>query len=130
MCPSENGSLYCSESNYLKVDDTIQITGSKYNNGLYTIVSIKNNVITLDKPLVNGIFNAICKVEYPFDIVDGAVKLLDWELNQKRKDKQGITSESISRHSVSYKQYDESNMTEGYPSELMAFVKKYVEWRT
>lgn len=127
---AKGGKMIVSKQHYLKVDDTVLISGSTFNNGLYVIKEIDNNTFTLDKPLIDDIKGIAIKVEYPIDIIDGAVELLDWDCNYKMADKQGISSESISRHSVSYVQYSESNMKEGYPIEKMGFIKKYTEWRT
>lgn len=113
---------------YFKVGDTVQITNSRINDGLYTIVESENGAIKLDRDIYDSSMT-ITKIEYPIDVIDGAIELLDWECNQKGK-KQGISSETISRHSVSYKQYDEKNTVEGFPSELFKFAKKYIRWVT
>lgn len=62
---------------------------------------------------------------YPVDIKMGVVELFRWE--EQYRDKLGISSETISRHSISYN----SNMQlEGtYPKELLNFLKPYMKAR-
>jgi hypothetical protein len=125
--------------NYLQGDfrkfnigDTIEIYDSKENDGLYVIVEKPNDLeISLDKDVYqeDGVMKII-KIEYPYDVIDGCVELLDYEFNQKDKSKNGIASETISRHSVSYVQRNDSNSLLGYPKELLGFLKPYVRWRT
>ena len=107
----------------LKIDDTIQISQSKYNAGLYTVISIDDGVIVLDKELNEENEVTVTKVEYPADVVLGVINLINWELNNR--DKVGIQSESISRHSVTYFNMDGDNSEMGYPKSLLGFLKPY-----
>lgn len=125
----KDGKLYLEGQHFLNIDDTVYMTDSHMTDGLFVVKSIDDGVITFDTPLFSTLATVI-KVEYPPDIIDGAVELLDWSCNYSMADKQGIASESISRHSVSYVQRNESNMKEGYPVEKLNFLKKYTEWRT
>lgn len=61
--------------------------------------------------------------DYPMDIQMGAVNLLKWDL--ERRDKVGVASESISRHSVTYFDMSKDNSAMGYPSALLGFLKPY-----
>lgn len=65
--------------------------------------------------------------EYPMDVKMGAVNLLKWELNNR--DKVGVASESISRHSVTYFDMAGDNSIMGYPKALMGFLKPYMKAR-
>ena len=111
----------------LKTGDTIQISQSCYNNGLYTIVELEPGLIKLDKELTEEPQALITKVEYPADVVHGTVNLLKWELSNR--DKVGIQSESISRHSVNYFNMDGDNSVMGYPKSLMGFLTPYKKAR-
>lgn len=62
-------------------------------------------------------------VVYPADIKIGVVNLLKWELGNR--DKVGIASETISRHSVTYIDQTDTNTLMGYPASLMGFLKPY-----
>lgn len=124
-----------SSSSYLKIDDTIEISDS-INKGLYVIKDITDNSITLDRELFDCEDNLITKIEYPEDVIEGAITLLEWETDSKEgktKVKKGIASESetLSRHSQSttYKSYDNNNMIKGYPAELMNFLEPYISLR-
>ncbi len=65
--------------------------------------------------------------EYPMDVKMGVVNLMKWELDNR--DKVGIQSESISRHSVTYFNMDGDNSVMGFPKALMGFLKPYMKAR-
>ena len=64
---------------------------------------------------------------YPADVKMGVVNLMKWELNSR--DKVGVASESISRHSVTYFDMSGDNSIMGYPRALMGFLKPYMRAR-
>ena len=120
--PSLNGKLD-TVSPLFKVGDTVLISNSKYNNGVYVINDLDG---TLDKELFDDDNNKVTLVKYPPSIKLGVVKLLQY--NAKMDSKVGISSESLSRHSVSYAQ-PTSDSIGGYPSSLMSFLKPYMKAR-
>lgn len=120
--PSTNGKLE-TVSPLFKVGDTVMISNSKYNNGVYVINDLDG---TLDKELFDDDNNKITLVKYPPAIKLGVVKLLQY--NSKMDSKVGISSESLSRHSVSYAQ-PSSDSIGGYPSSMMSFLKPYMKAR-
>ena len=65
--------------------------------------------------------------EYPPDIKMGVVNMLKWEL--ENRDKVGIASETISRHSVTYFDMNGDNSTMGFPKALLGFLKPYMRAR-
>lgn len=110
----------------LKVGDTIQISQSKYNDGVYVIQSIDEG-LSLDNELIDEQGLLITKIEYPKDVQMGVVKMLKW--NIERGDKVGVQSETISRHSVSYFNMDGDNSILGVPKSLIGFLKPYMKAR-
>jgi hypothetical protein len=66
-------------------------------------------------------------VVYPADIKMGAVNLMKWELNNR--DKVGVSSETISRHSVTYFDLTGDNSIMGYPKSLLGFLRPYKKAR-
>lgn len=120
--PSMNGKLE-TVSPLFKVGDTVLISNSKYNNGVYVINDLDG---TLDKELFDDENNKITLVKYPPAIKLGVVKLLQY--NAKMDDKVGISSESLSRHSVSYAQPSNDSVG-GYPSSMMSFLKPFMKAR-
>lgn len=120
--PSTNGKL-ATVSPLFNVGDTVLISNSKYNNGVYVINDLDG---TLDKELFDDDNNKVTLVKYPSAIKLGVVKLLQY--NAKMDSKVGISSESLSRHSVSYAQ-PTSDSIGGYPSSLMSFLKPYMKAR-
>lgn len=126
---SSGGNVLNETSPYFKVGDTIEISES-INNGLYTIKAIENGKISFEEDIFDSEHNLCTKIEYPLDIIDGALELLDYDVNpNSTKKKVGISSETISRHSVTYKNMDKNNMIEGYPAELFSFCSKYEKAR-
>ena len=119
--PSLNGKLD-TVSPLFKVGDTVLISNSKYNNGVYVINDLDG---TLDKELFDD-DNKVTLVKYPPAIKLGVVKLLQY--NAKMDDKVGISSESLSRHSVSYAQ-PTSDSIGGYPASMMSFLKPLMKAR-
>lgn len=113
-------------SELLRVGDTIQISQSKYNNGVY-VIKAKDEGLTLDRELINEEGLLITKVEYPFDVKMGVVEMMKWNIS--KRDKVGIQSESISRHSVSYFNMDGDNSTIGFPKSLVGYLKPYMKAR-
>lgn len=119
-CASLNGVLQAT-SPYFSVDDTLQISKSN-NAGLYVIAEI-GDTLKLDKALYDEPYNLVTKIVYPADVVEGAIRLLEWNLTQSNK--VGVQSESISRHSVTYFNMDGDNSIMGYPKSLFGFLKPY-----
>lgn len=124
----ENG-IIKGTSPYLKAGDTIEISKS-VNKGLFTISEIIEVETKTTESLYDCKDNLITKIEYPAEIIEGAIGLLDWELLQGGKEKSGVASETISRHSVSYVQRTGDNMISGYPVELFNFCDDYKVMRT
>lgn len=113
-------------SDFLKVGDTVQISQSMVNDGLYTITEIGNDFIKVDEELYKC-RNLITKVEYPADVKAGVLELIKWEI--KNRPKTGIKSETLSRHSVTYFDQDANNQVMGYPVALLGFLKPYIKAR-
>lgn len=111
-----------------KVGDTIMISVSKVNKGLFVIEKIEGTTLTVDKELYEANDNLVTKVEYPMDVITGAINVLSWDCFDR--DKVGVASETLSRHSVSYQQYDGTNTINGYPSMLFGFCSNYMRART
>ena len=121
-CPVVAQQLYVTRTIF-DVGDTVQITDSTYNNGIYVIKEISDNMIALDKKLVDEPLVKITKVEYPMDVQMGVLDMLKWKL--ENGDKVGVQSETISRHSVTYFNMDGDNSMMGYPKSLFGFLKPY-----
>lgn len=125
VAPS-NTSAVLSTNPLLRVGDTVQISQS-INEGLYVIKSIDDNIITLDKPLYPVEYNLVTKIKYGDDIKQGVINLMQWEVDMRNK--VGIASETISRHSVTYFSQDASNTLMGYPVALLGFLEPYYKAR-
>ncbi len=111
---------------FIKVNDTIQITQS-VNDGLYVVTQVNDKTIEVDKNLYDTGENICTLVHYPEDVIEGAIKVLKWDI--EKADKVGIASETLSRHSVSYVNMDASNTINGYPVSLFGFLGPYMKAR-
>lgn len=121
---AENGRLYGSYA-FLKVDDTVQISESGVNDGLYVVTALYDDCIELDRPLFDVAVNLVTKINYPADVVQCAVDLYNWKQNMG--DKVGVKSETISRHSVTYE--DSATLFMGYPVGILNGLKLYKKAR-
>lgn len=124
MAGSSGNALF-GRSDFLKVGNTVQISQSKVNDGLYCITEIEADCIRVDAELYEVAANLVTKVEYPADIIAGVVDLMKWEITNREK--VGIQSETLSRHSVTYFSQDVNNQVMGYPVALMGFLKPYIK---
>lgn len=114
-------------SPFLKVGDTVQITQSQVNDGLYTVAEVTDEYTRLDREIFAVSKNLVTKVEYPALIKSGVIDLMKWEITNRSK--VGIQQETISRHSVTYFNMDGDNSKMGYPKSLLGFLKPYMKAR-
>ena len=112
---------------HISVGDTIQISDSLLNNGIYTVTEISETGITVDGELLDCKKNLVTKIHYPPDVIMGTVNMLKWDI--ENREKVGIQSETISRHSVTYFNMDGDNSVMGYPKSLLGFLKPYIKAR-
>lgn len=105
------------------VDDTVQISDSLYNCGVYTILGADDTTCTVSDDLKDEEGVLVTKIVYPADVIDCCLNLLEWEKNNRAK--VGIQSETLSRHSVTYFNMDGSNSVMGYPIALLGCLKAY-----
>ena len=122
-----SGAFILNENIPFAVGDTIQVSNSKLNNGLYTITAIYNDTIYVAEDVFEEENVLITKIEYPADVVDCCINLIEWDINNR--DKIGIASETLSRHSVSYVQQNDSNSIGGYPASIMGALRLYKKAR-
>ena len=110
------------------VGDTLQISESELMaDELVTVEAVSDKKITVKEKVFDESGVVITKVKYPQDVKMGVVNMLKWELSNREK--VGVASESISRHSVTYFNMDGDNSLMGYPKSLMGFLKPYMKAR-
>ena len=113
---------------FLRKGDTVQVSKSGVNDGLYTVTELSDDGIKIDTELFSTDFNLVTKVEYPADIVEGVLSLLKWQVEAEGK--VGLVqSETLSRHSVTYVNLDTSNSFMGFPSSMLGFLAPYMKAR-
>ena len=134
-----NGGTLSVESPVFNAGETVEITESEYNNGLYVIESIDNDGnITLDSDdLINESDVLVTKIYYPPDVQMGVVEMLQWKLKNELQNSGDtsnvpVSSENLSRHSVSYQtdssEYDIDSRL-GVPKKFVSFLDAYVKAR-
>jgi hypothetical protein len=121
------GSLFVCGEHLFQVGDTVQISESSLNEGLFTIAAVTDNEFVTNEVVVDEDNVLVTKVYYPADVVDCAINLLEWEINNRSK--VGIQSETLSRHSVTYFNMDGDNSINGYPKSLFGALKAYKKAR-
>jgi hypothetical protein len=108
------------------VDDTVQVSESRYNSGLFTVsVESDDTTFMVNEDTRDEDDVLVTKVEYPADVVNCCVELMEWAVNFAGK--VGIKSETLSRHSVTYE--DSATMFMGYPASLLGCLKPYRKCR-
>ena len=103
------------------VDDTVQVSESRYNSGLYTVSETGDTTFMVNEDTRDEDDVLVTKVEYPADVINCCVELMEWAVNFAGK--VGIKSETLSRHSVTYE--DSATMFMGYPASLLGCLKPY-----
>lgn len=121
------GFLYMEALQPFEVGDTVQISESELNDGLYTVTEADDATATLKEKTYDEKDVLVTRVIYPADIKMGVVNMMKWELNNREK--VGISSETISRHSVSYFDLSGDNSIAGFPKALLGFLKPYMKAR-
>lgn len=109
-----------------KVGDTVMVSYGM-NKGLFTVDSVESTAFYVEEDVIDDSNVIVTKVEYPADVLDCCLNLLEWEI--KHRDKVGIQSETLSRHSVSYVQQTSGNTVNGYPVSLMGGLNLYKKVR-
>ena len=119
------GSVVMSESLIpFSVGDTVQISESRYNNGLFTVAGVPDDLaFTVAENTDDEDDVLVTKITYPADVIDCCVNLLEWE--KQNRAKVGVQSETLSRHSVTYFNQDAGNQVMGYPVSLLGCLKAY-----
>lgn len=101
--------------------DTIQVSKSIWNKGLFTVASVNDSSFTVEEVIKDEGRILITRIDYPADVINCCVDLMEWAVNYAGK--VGIKSETLSRHSVTYE--DSATMFMGYPAALMGCLKPY-----
>ena len=115
--------------NPYKVGDTIHVSGSEKNDGLYTVKEADDNSFRVNEKTRDEIDVFVTLVDYPADVKMGVIGLMKYDLEHRKKASAGIQSETISRHSVTYKVPDASDTVKGYPQHLMGFLERHMKAR-
>lgn len=128
------GSIFIMEAlQPFEVGDTVQVSESSQNGGLFTVKEATDSTITVNEKTYDENDVLLTKVEYPLDVKLGAVNILKWQLRNEAaasgdKSAMPVQSETISRHSVTYAtDATEADMSTdfGVPKKLVAFLKGY-----
>ena len=114
-----SSSVLFGASPFIKVGDTVQISQSQVNDGLYTVIAVASDQTTLDGELFETKKNLVTKIHYPADVVQCAIDLFEWKLNFGSKIGIKSESESLSNHSESVTYEDSATLFMGYPTGIL-----------
>ena len=106
-----------------KVNDTVQLFHTGYLDGIYDVTDDLGGScykLSGDLPDCSG---TVGLVRYPKDVISGAVAMIAYDIDNEGRD--GVASESLSRHSVSYVALGSGNSIAGYPTHVTSFLKPY-----
>lgn len=121
------GSFFVEALTPFTAGDTIQISESKLNKGLFMVTAAEDSYFTVKEPAKDEKDVLVTKVVYPEDVVECVFNLLDWDL--KERDRAGIQSETLSRHSVTYFKTEDADFVMGYPKKLLGTLDLYKKAR-
>lgn len=124
---SSEGEILNGSSPFLQVGDTVQLSDSKVNDGLYVVIELNEGATKVDKQLFSVSSNLVTKIEYPIDVQQGVINLMLWEVENRSK--VGVKSETLSRYAVTYFDQDKTNQVMGYPVSLLGFLEPYKKAR-
>ena len=117
------GSFHVEALTPFEVGETVQISESRLNKGLFTVATVEDSYFTVEESVKDENNVLVTKIVYPEDVIECAYDLLEWDL--KHGNKVGIQSETLSRHSVTYFAQDANNQVMGYPVSLLGCLKAY-----
>lgn len=123
------GDIFAADKAPFQEGDTVQVSKSALNAGLYTIVAVDDTAFETAELVADESGVLVTRIDYPADVVACCINLLEWEA--KFRDKVGIKSETLSRHSVTYFNMDEgeTNSIMGYPASMLGCLKAYKKAR-
>lgn len=124
---ADGNQLLCAVVPPFRVGDTLQISEAELNRGLVTVTAVEGQTVTVNEDLYDESGVVVTKVVYPADVKLGVTRMLQWQLDNR--DKVGVQSEIISRHSVTYFNMDGDKSSMGYPKSLLGFLKPYKKAR-
>ena len=120
------GFLYVEALTPFDAGDTVQISESSLNKGLFTVTASEDCFFTVAEAVKDEKDVLVTKVHYPDDVIDCVINLLEWEVCNRGK--VGVKSETLSRHSVTYFDLDSNNQVMGYPVSLLGCLKAYKKY--
>lgn len=105
--------------------DTVMISHSDLQDGcLCTVAEVTDDTtFKVNEDCADDDSILVTKVVYPADVKLGVANMLKWQL--ENGDKVGVSSETISRHSVTYFDMNGDNSTMGFPKAVLGFLKPY-----
>lgn len=107
-------------SPFIKSGDTVQISQTVANDGLYIVTDVTDTNTVVEGMLYDETRNVVTKIEYPTDVKQCAIDLFKWKLEFGQKIGIKSESETLSRHSVSVTYEDSQTLFMGYPVGILS----------
>lgn len=132
LCDIVGGVFNADGSILFREGETVQVSCSGLNEGLYTIKTVDDSTFMVNEEVFPEKNVLVTKVFYPADVKEGAIEIIKWKLKNEEqngtdKDKKPIQSETLSRHSVTYAQDSTETVIDerfGVPVKYTGFIKE------
>ena len=118
----KDGAVICNPGIF-RPGQTVELMHTKASDGVYTLICRTNDGFRLAGDLLDGDAGTMTLVRYPQDVVMGAVDMLQYD--KSIEGLENVASESISRHSVTYRNPESAASLMGYPMHVISFLKPY-----
>lgn len=111
-------------------NDTVEISGTRYNDGLFSVAEINVGSVKLTgarwvpEKAKNAYLTLVC---YPDDVLDGVSKLIEY--NAQMASKTGLKSKTVARMSETYYDVNSTDNVDGFPKSMFSFLDKYRKFR-
>ena len=117
------GGVLTAEADDFGKGDTIELFYTEKSDGLYIVEEVISPCMYRLSPECPDAEGKVALVKYPDDVKFGAAMMIEHDISREGCD--GVASETISRHSVTYATATEGNTIMGYPMKLTSFLKPY-----
>lgn len=114
--------------NLFKIGDILEVSGSKYFNGIYPATGVDGASVTIatDESLAGHSF-IVHQVKLPMEFDSHIQRIVNYQA--KADDNSGIKSKSVSRVSVTYRDASEGATLNGIPEHFFGFLDPYIKYK-
>ena len=114
--------------NLFKFGDILEISGSRYFNGIYPVTGVDGASVTIgtDESLAGHDF-IVHQLKLPMEFDSHIQRIVNYQA--KADDHSGIKSKSVSRVSITYRDASEGATLNGIPEHFFGFLDPYIKYK-